>query len=232
MSQVTLPTPVVGTRSANRTIKITASALAWGGIVFLAIAFVAKYVLFYYRHYDAASFDPYWPRRGWLFLHINGGALALLTGPFQFSSRIRQRNLALHRWTGRIFLFGVTVGIVGAVGLSLTSTFGWALVYGVRGLALAWLVTAGMGYYTIRKGLVSLHREWMLRAYVVTFAFVTFRLLQDYGPVSRLRPENDRDITIAWACWVVPLAITEMVFHYKRLKTALAGRQSSQRVRI
>jgi hypothetical protein len=62
-----------------------------------------------------------------------------------------------------------------------------------------------MGYYTILQGLVSLHREWMIRAYVVTFAFVTFRLLQDYGPVSHLRPENDRDITIAWACWVVPL---------------------------
>ena len=65
----------------------------------------------------------------------------------------------------------------------------------------------------------------MVRAYIVTFAFVTFRLLQDYSPLSRLRPENDRDITIAWACWVVPLAITELVLQVKRINSALATRQ-------
>ncbi len=85
-----------------------------------------------------------------------------------------------------------------------------------------------MGYYTILQGLVSLHREGMIRAYVVTFAFVTLRLLQDYGPVSHLRPENDRDITIAWAGWVVPLALTEMAFHLKRVRTELARKQSPQ----
>jgi hypothetical protein len=92
-------------------------------------------------------------------------------------------------------------------------------------LALAWLVTTGMAYYTIRKRLVSLHKEWMIRSYIVTFAFVTFRFLQDYSPLSRVRPEGDRDTTIAWACWVVPLAIAEMVFHLKRLSTALAAQQ-------
>jgi len=135
MAQATIPVPVP-TRSATRTFKRAASALAWSGVVLLAITFVAKYVVFYYRHYDPVSIDPYWPRRGWLFLHINGGTLALLTGPFQFSSRVRNRNLAIHRWTGRVFLFGVGMGIIGAAGLSLTSTFGWALGYGIRGSRL------------------------------------------------------------------------------------------------
>lgn len=66
----------------------------------------------------------------------------------------------------------------------------------------------------------------MIRSYVVTFAFVTFRFLQDYSPLSRVRPEGDRDTTIAWACWVLPLAITEMIFYLKRLKVVLAARQS------
>ena len=65
-----------------------------------------------------------------------------------------------------------------------------------------------------------------VRSYVVTFAFVTFRFLQDYTPISRVRPEGDRDTTIAWACWVVPLAITEMIFQLKRLNVALAVRQA------
>jgi hypothetical protein len=93
------------------------------------------------------------------------------------------------------------------------------------GLAASWLVTSSMAYFSIRKRLVSLHKEWMIRSYVVTFAFVTFRILSDYGPTSRLQPENDRSITIAWACWVVPLAVTEMIFQLRRFRTALASRQ-------
>ena len=40
----------------------------------------------------------------------------------------------------------------------------------------------------------------MVRAYVVTFAFVTFRVFNDYDPTSRLRSDNDRAITLGWAC--------------------------------
>ncbi len=223
MAHATISAPF-GSSSGNRTIKRTLTVVAWTGIVMLAVGFVFKYVLFYYRHYDAASFDVYWHRRGWLLLHISGGTLALLTGPFQFWMGLRQRYMNVHRWLGRVYLVGVAAGIVGAVGLSLTTTFGWAVVWGIRGLAVAWLVTTGTAYFTITKGLVALHKEWMIRAYVVTFAFVTFRLMQDYGPISKLRPENDRDITIAWACWVVPLFITEMFLQFKRIRLALAAR--------
>jgi len=222
MAQASIP---LAPTDAGRKLKQSATILVWAGVVAAAVFFVFKYVLFYYRHYDPVSFDPYWPRRGWLFLHITAGTVALLTGPWQFWTGLRQRNLAIHRWTGRLYLLGVGAGIIGAVGLSLTTTFEWGVVNGIRFLVLAWLVTTGMAYYTIRRGLVALHKEWMIRSYVVTFAFVMFRFLQDYSPLSRVRPEGDRDTTIAWACWVVPLAVTEMVFHLRRLRTALAARQ-------
>jgi hypothetical protein len=218
MAHATISAPIGAGRGTR--IKLTATVLAWAGIVALAVGFVIKYVLFYYRHYDAASFDTYWPRRTWLFLHINGGTLALLIGPLQFWTGLRQRNLVIHRWTGRLFLVGVAMGIIGAVGMAIMAIGGWAFEVGLMGLASAWLVTTAMAYYSIRKGLVALHKEWMIRAYVVTFAFVFFRILSDYTPMMRLRPEGDRDITIAWACWVVPLAITEMIFQLKRLRAA------------
>jgi hypothetical protein len=221
MAHATISAPF-GAGSGNRTIKRTLTLVAWTGIVMLSVGFVFKYVLFYYRHYDAASFDVYWLRRGWLLLHINGGTLALLTGPWQFWTGLRRRNLTIHRWTGRLFLLGVAMGVTGAVGLSATTTYGWGFAVGLMGLATAWLVTTGMAYVSIRKGLVELHKEWMIRAYVVTFAFVTFRILSDYGPTSRLQPENDRSLTISWVCWVVPLAVTEMVFQFRRMKVALA----------
>lgn len=225
MAHTTITAPL-GVQTGTSRTKLTAAVLAWAGIVALAVGFVIKYVLFYYRHYDAASFDPYWPRRGWLFLHMNGGALALLTGPMQFWTGLRRRNLTFHRWTGRLFLLGVGMGVTGSVGLAVTTANGWAFETALMALALAWATTAAMAYVSIRKRLVEVHKQWMIRAYVVTFAFVTFRYLQDYSPLSRLRPENDRDITIAWACWVVPLAVTEMVFHLRQLRTASTARQS------
>ena len=210
--------------TGSRKIKLVAKTLAWAGIVALAVGFVAKYVLFYYRHYDAVSFDTLWPRRAWLFLHINGGTLALLTGPWQFWSGLRQRHLRIHRWTGRLFLVGVAMGIAGSVGLAVTDASDWAFEVGLMGLASAWLITTAMAYVSIRKGLVALHKEWMIRAYVVTFAFVFFRILSDYSPMSRLRPENDRDIIISWVCWVVPLGVTELIFQIRRMNAATAVR--------
>jgi uncharacterized membrane protein YozB (DUF420 family) len=223
MSHATI-SAAVGTRRVSGKTKQAATILAWTGIVTLAIGFVIKYVLFYYLHYDATSFESYWPRRGWLFLHINGGTLALLTGPFQFWTGLRQRHLRFHRWTGRLFLLGVAMGVTGAIGLAFMAADGWAFEVGLMGLATAWLVTTGMAYYSIRKRLVALHKEWMIRAYVVTFAFVFFRLLSDYGPTSRLQPENDRSILFTWVSWVVPLAVTEMIFQLRRIRSAIAAR--------
>jgi hypothetical protein len=219
MAHATISAPP-GTATASRKTNKALTITAWTGVIALAVGFVFKYVLFYYRHYDAASLDSYWPRRAWLFLHINGGTLALLMGPWQFWTGLRQRHLQVHRWTGRLFLLGVAMGIVGAVGLAVMAVGGWAFEVGLMGLASAWLVTTAMAYYSIRKGLVALHKEWMIRAYVVTFAFVFFRILSDYTPMSRLKPEGDVAITIAWACWVVPLAVTELIFQIRRVRAA------------
>jgi len=216
----------LGPQTGNSRVKQVGVVIVWAGVVTLAVLFVLKYVLFYFRHYDPVSFDVYWPRRGWLFLHLSGGTVALLTGPFQFWSGLRRRNMKLHRWIGRLFLAGVAIGVSGSVALIVKTGNGWAFETGLVGLALAWATTAAIAYLCIRRGLVDLHKEWMIRAYVVTFAFVTFRFLEDYSPMSRLRPENDRDITIAWACWVVPLAITELILQIKRMNTALAARQA------
>jgi hypothetical protein len=65
--------------------------------------------------------------------------------------------MAIHRWTGRFFLFGVAMGVTGAIGLSATTTFGWGFGVGLMGLASAWLITSSVTYYTISKGLVALH---------------------------------------------------------------------------
>jgi len=196
------------------------TVLAWAAIVSIAVAFVLKYVFHYYLHYNPAAFDAYWPRRGGLLLHISGGTLALLTGPWQFFTGLRRKHMNVHRWTGRLFLVGVAAAATGATYLAITTPYGWAFGFGLIGLAAAWVSTTGMAYYAIRKGLVEIHKEWMIRAYVVTFAFVTFRVFSDYGPTSRLQPEHDLSVTLTWASWVVPLFISELILQLRRIRKA------------
>jgi uncharacterized membrane protein len=195
-------------------------ALALGVVLLLAGAFIFHYVFPYYLHYNATVFDEFWPRRGWLLAHISSGMVALLIGPFQFSRRLRHRFLPLHRVMGRVYLIAVLCGAIAALGLSLTTPDGRAWSVGLQGLILAWLTTSGMAYYAIRQGQIEVHQEWMVRSYVVTFAFVTFRFLYDVPPMSHLGPINERSITDIWACWAIPLLATEVILQLRRTRLA------------
>jgi heme/copper-type cytochrome/quinol oxidase subunit 3 len=210
-------------RTPNRVLKILASA----AILAVAVGFVLKYVFRYYLNYNEAAFtDPirgganYWAQRGWLLMHMTGGMVALLTGPWQFWTGFRSRYARLHRWTGRLFLGGVAVGSVGAYHMAIVTTTGWAFGFSLLGLATAWVTTAGMAYYAILKRRIQTHKEWMVRAYVVTFAFVTFRLLNDYYPGARLQPDGDRAITFGWASWALPLLFTEIILQLRRMHSS------------
>jgi hypothetical protein len=194
---------------------LPAKIIGFSILLVLAFWFVAHYALRYLLHFNEAEFtNPnvgaanYWQERFWLVSHLGGGMLALLLGPWQFWTGFRMRYAKLHRWTGRLFLLGVVLGCIGAVRLIATTTFGWGFGASLASLALAWLVTAGVAYVAILRGRVDIHKIWMVRAYVVTFAFVTFRALNDYGPLSHLEPANDRAINLGWACWAIPLLLT------------------------
>jgi uncharacterized membrane protein len=194
-------------------------------VLLIAIGFVVHYVFRYYLNYNKAAFtDPtlggsnYWRVRGWLMLHITSGMLALLIGPFQFSTRVRQRYLALHRLSGRVYVIAVLFGCVGAFRLATVTDGGKAWGFGLDCLAFAWATTTLMAYYAIRRKQISIHKEWMIRSYVVTFAFVTFRLLNDYPPMMNWLPASDRPITYVWASWALPLVITEVILQLVRMK--------------
>src|SRR6202789_2549009 len=105
--------------------------------------------------------------------HTLAGIFALLIGPINFSSRIRQRHLQLHRIFGRIYVISVFVG----------SFTGIALAAGRPGLpgtsmqAAAWMVCTTAALITARNRQITQHRQWMARSYAVTFTFVSSRVL-------------------------------------------------------
>ena len=65
-----------------------------------------------------------------------------------------------------------------------------------------------------------MHKEWMLRSYLVGFAFVTFRVTTDLlpGVTKRLGSNlDDANTSVAWLSWVVPLAIYEVILQVRKL---------------
>jgi hypothetical protein len=188
--------------------------LSSGVLAALIVRFYGRTVL-NYVHFDAAHYRHYWGAKWWLVAHLGGGSLALLLGPFQFSGWLRRRYVKAHRWMGRLYLSGVLVGSVAAVYMGLrvsqSKAFGVALLY----LAFAWLVTSWMAYVAVMRRQFAAHREWMIRSYVVTFAFVLFRLGEDLNVYGSLGPELQA-VMLAWVAWVVPLLMAEVVLQWRR----------------
>ncbi len=202
--------------------------IALTALLLIAAWFVYVYVFHYYLNYNPNGFGVFWARRGGLLIHISAGMVALLIGPWQFSRRLRQRHLGLHRLMGRVYLVAVACGSSAGLYLALTTPFGWAWGTGLAALALAWATTAGMAFYAIKQRQIQIHQEWMVRSYMVTFAFVTFRMLNDMGPTSRLQPDNDRAITFVWACWVIPLLAAEVVLQLRSIRSLTRLRRQTK----
>lgn len=199
--------------------------LALAAILLVALAFVLKYVFHYYLNYNPAGFGPHWMDRGTLLVHITSGMVALLIGPWQFSRRLRQRHLQLHRVLGRVYLIAVLCGSLAAFRLAVTTTFGVMWGISLFSLALAWITCAGMAFYAVKQRQIQVHQEWMVRTYIITFAFVTFRLLNDMGPTSRLGTDAERADVYIWASWVLPLLAAEVIMQLTRMRrTAGAAR--------
>lgn len=209
----------VSARPASVRLSIPKAA-ALAVVLAVGVLFVAKYVFHYYLNYDAAGFGPYWSKRAILLAHITCGMVALVIGPFQFSRRLRQRNIQLHRVLGRTYLIAVLCGSLAGIALAVTTTFGVIWGFSLFCLALAWITCGAMAFYAIKQRQVDVHREWMVRTYIVTFAFVMFRLLNDYGPTSRLGAPGQRQDVYIWASWVVPLMAAEVVMQLRRMRKA------------
>jgi uncharacterized membrane protein len=171
-----------------------------------------------YLNYDAKSYADLWPRRGGFIPHMAGGLVALSVGLFQLWLGLSGRTTSLHRTLGRLYLAGVAVGSLGGCYLALTiEPKFFAYAAGLFMLSTAWVLTTAMAYAAIRRGAQQQHREWMIRSYTVTFAFVSFRLLEKLLLPWNFASEDQIDAMTAWACWSVPLLFLEVLLQWRRM---------------
>ena len=93
---------------------------------------------------------------------------------------------------------------------------------GLLGLAMAWLLTGGMAFWAVKHRNFVQHREWMVKSYVVTCGFTTYRIFGDtIRDYFQLSDAVDMSGIMAWACWSVPLLITEVILQAKKINNTL-----------
>jgi uncharacterized membrane protein len=192
--------------------------LVWILIISINIYFVYN---FPFKHFNYSSWNkPFGPT---LTTHIIFGMIAILIGPLQFFSSIRKKYPYYHRLTGRVYLLSVTIAAAIAFYLAIAHnimdqkryTFGTGLL----GLGSAWLLTSGMAFWAIKNRNFVQHREWMIKSYVVTCGFTTFRIFAiTLNSYFQLDYRKDMSGIMAWACWAVPLLMTEVILQSKKIK--------------
>jgi len=181
------------------------SLVRWWLCFLLCVAMVAGATQYFF-HRPTGHFGE---RYALLLAHIIGGTGALLTGPWQFSRRLRLRRLALHRWLGRIYLCSVALGSVAGFTLAIFSKEGWPTHIGFGLLAAIWFFTGWMAYCRILAGNVPAHREWMIRNFSLSLAAVTLRLYLIPLLVFAHWSFAPAYILVAWMCWVPNLLVAE-----------------------
>jgi hypothetical protein len=85
-------------------------------------------------------------------------------------------------------------------------------------LGIVWLGSSAMAYFAIRNGNKVMHREWMVKSYVLTLSFVFFRLVEDLLIRAGISNFAERKVLMSWASWAIPFFITEVVLQIRRLK--------------
>jgi hypothetical protein len=213
--------PASRARDFNLLLIVVVAALA------AALLWFVGHKMHYVTDYSVASYSSYyWPRRAGLLLHLAGGGLAITAGLVQIWLGLTNRTSTLHRVLGKVYGTGVLIGSVGGFYMALTIPGHLAYVGGLLWLNVAWLVTTGMAIYAIRTRRIQQHREWMLRSYTVTFAFVTFRLaeawLRPWFQVPDDPVADDIDTLMAWACWAVPLMLAEPLIQLRAMRARIA----------
>ncbi|HKW57818.1 MAG TPA: DUF2306 domain-containing protein [Candidatus Acidoferrum sp.] len=152
-------------------------------------------------------------------IHIVPGLLFMILGPLQFIPNLRARHPRFHRINGRVFLSSALI-----VGISaLVMSFGMPAIGGVNQAAATilfgtfFLFALSKAFLHIRRRELSLHRQWMIRAFAVGLAVATIRpIVGFFFATSRLTGLTPHEFfgTAFWIGFTLQLIAAEAWIHY------------------
>jgi hypothetical protein len=153
--------------------------------------------------------------------HVIPGLLFMILGPLQFVPWIRAHDLPWHRWSGRVFIaISLVIGLT-ALRMSWLMSIGGRLeTAATTTFALIFLFALGKATWHILRREVALHREWMLRAFVIGLAVATIRpIIGMFFALSSLSPHQFFGIAF-WIGFIAHLIAAEVWINYTRLRVA------------
>jgi uncharacterized membrane protein len=209
---VILPNPYDPLRDRRGVMKAPAGGARTKIILSAATIIALWYIttsVMKYLHVTRETYGIFWPRHEWLFAHVVAGTIAVVFGPVQFWLGLKREQAMLHRTLGITYVGCTAIGAISAIYLAFHTVYGWIFGAGLTAMALAWIITTGMATMAICKGMVSLHRQWMIRSYLMTFGFVLFRFTTDILEMGNVGTMAERLAFASWACWTIPLLAVE-----------------------
>ena len=112
---------------------------------------------------------------------------------------------------------GVAISSLTAFYLSLNNDFGWVFGLGFNTMAIAWMISTAFAVIAVCRRLMEQHREWMIRSYVITFAFVFFRVAVEILQIVKVGTLSEQLTAASWLCWTVPLMLTELILQGRKI---------------
>lgn len=159
------------------------------------------------------------PSHFWLtFLHMTGGTAMLLLGAANLYLATRRVAFPLHRRIGQAYLGFGAIGTLSALIVTLTpfhkppgSPILTNISVSLAALSISWLAFATLGWRAARNRRFDSHRDWMIRAYVLVWAFVFCRL---GSRVPQLGDLGNGE-AFSWLSWVGPLIVCEIALQWR-----------------
>ncbi len=155
---------------------------------------------------------------GLLYVHMLGGSLMLFFGGINMYVGATRKHFKFHKLVGRVYLLGGSVGAITAIALALSpahksdpSVVLTNISSSLVTLALAWLAAAAMAYRAVRNRRFDAHRDWMIRSYVLAWAFVFCRIASRVPAIAELGGGQ----AFIWLSWVAPLLLCEVAIQWR-----------------
>lgn len=108
---------------------------------------------------------------GLVVAHVVLASAALVTLCLNIWPWLRIRHLAVHRWSGRVYVFTALSAALTTLPLVYLNN-AWQANIGAAATGAFWFVTTLVGYIAIRRGDQARHRRWMLYSFAMAASVV------------------------------------------------------------
>lgn len=179
-----------------------------------ALAMLSAYYLYRavdYRFLHENRLGPsLFNKQLWYFSHVLLALPVVFGAPLQFLPQLRQSAPRVHRWIGRMYVFGASGAATLAIYLGATSEYEESRLSIVITGALWLFFTLAAWRAAVARNFVA-HRAFMIRSYALALVLVWLRVMYDFQEYLFffVQDEQARDGTREWASWVIPLLVVE-----------------------